>query len=229
MTIQLYELVGADDRRFSPYCWRIRMALAHKGLDYATVPCRFTDKDKIVFSGQDRVPVLVDGEQVIADSWRIACYLEDTYADRPSLFGDSTGRALTHYVNAWDDTELKPAILRVIIKEIHDHADPEDRDYFRRSREQRLGATLEALHESRDEHIGAVSARFKPLRSMLSEHPYLCGESPGYADYIVLGTCQWVRRASDFELIEPGDPIYRWRERMLDLFDGLARHGGGPA
>ena len=24
MTIQLYELAGKDDRRFSPYCWRAR-------------------------------------------------------------------------------------------------------------------------------------------------------------------------------------------------------------
>lgn len=35
MTIQLYELVGADDRRFNPFCWRTRMALAHKRLDLA--------------------------------------------------------------------------------------------------------------------------------------------------------------------------------------------------
>ncbi len=32
-TIRLWDLVGAeDDRAFSPYCWRTKMALAHKGL-----------------------------------------------------------------------------------------------------------------------------------------------------------------------------------------------------
>jgi glutathione S-transferase len=31
MAIQLYDLAGAeDDRRFSPYCWRVKMALQHK-------------------------------------------------------------------------------------------------------------------------------------------------------------------------------------------------------
>ena len=67
MTIQLYELAGKDDRRFSPYCWRARMALEHKGLDYETVPVRFTDKDLIAFSGQERIPVVRDGDNVVSD------------------------------------------------------------------------------------------------------------------------------------------------------------------
>ena len=39
MNLQLFELVGTDDTRpFSPYCWRTRMALAHKGLDHGSIP-----------------------------------------------------------------------------------------------------------------------------------------------------------------------------------------------
>ena len=39
MTLKLFELVGADPTRpFSPYCWRTRMALAHKGLTAETIP-----------------------------------------------------------------------------------------------------------------------------------------------------------------------------------------------
>ena len=42
--IKMYDLAGADEkRRFSPYCWRIRMALAHKGLDVECMPWRFTE------------------------------------------------------------------------------------------------------------------------------------------------------------------------------------------
>ena len=48
MAIQLFELGGADPaRRFSPYCWRSRLALAHKGLAVETIPWRFTEKDAI--------------------------------------------------------------------------------------------------------------------------------------------------------------------------------------
>ena len=58
MGLQLYDLAGAEpERRFSPYCWRIKLALMHKGLPFDTIPWRFTDKDVIAFSGQGRVPV----------------------------------------------------------------------------------------------------------------------------------------------------------------------------
>ena len=61
MARELFDLAAGDDTvRFSPYCWRIRMALAHKGLDVNMVPVRFTEKDKIAFSGQKLVPVLRD-------------------------------------------------------------------------------------------------------------------------------------------------------------------------
>ena len=45
MPIVMYDLAGADPAlRFSPYCWRMRMALAHKGLAVETVPWRFTER-----------------------------------------------------------------------------------------------------------------------------------------------------------------------------------------
>ena len=51
MARQLYELCGTDPaRRFSPYCWRSRMALAHKGLEAEVVPWRFTDTAALAFA-----------------------------------------------------------------------------------------------------------------------------------------------------------------------------------
>ena len=38
------------------------MALAHKGLAVETIPWRFTDKAALAFSGQERVPVIRDGD-----------------------------------------------------------------------------------------------------------------------------------------------------------------------
>ena len=59
MAIQLYDLAGAeDDRLFSPYCWRVKMALKHKGLAFESIPWRFTEKDKIAFTGSTTVPVI---------------------------------------------------------------------------------------------------------------------------------------------------------------------------
>ena len=39
-----------------------------------------------------QVPVLVDGDTTISDSWRIAEYLEDNYTAASSLFGSFEGR-----------------------------------------------------------------------------------------------------------------------------------------
>ena len=99
MTIKLFDLAGAEpDRRFSPYCWRTKLALAHKGLTVETIPWRFSDTDAITMSGQGRVPVLLDGDKVVSDSWTIAEYLEDTYQHRPFLFGSAKARAVTRFI-----------------------------------------------------------------------------------------------------------------------------------
>jgi hypothetical protein len=54
--IILYELAGANaDLRFSPYCWRSRLALPHEGLDFETIFWRLTEKEAVAaFSGQGR-------------------------------------------------------------------------------------------------------------------------------------------------------------------------------
>ena len=139
MSIVLYDLAGVDpDVRFSPYCWRTRFALAHKGLPVETVPWRFTDRDAIAFSGQGKVPVIRDGETVVSDSWTIAEYLEDQ-APTPTLFGGATGRAHALFLNAWADAVLVGGIARFIVRDLLDIIDPKDRDYFRSSREARFG------------------------------------------------------------------------------------------
>jgi glutathione S-transferase len=226
----LYDLAGAeDDRRFSPYCWRTKMALAHKGLDIKTVPWRFTEKEAIGFSGQGRVPVLVDGEQVIADSWAIAVYLEETYPDRPSLFAGEGGRALAKFVNSWADTVLNPGIARLVVADIVAHLHEKDRDYFRSTREKFFGVPLEALCADRGSRVVDFRQTLQPLRVTLRAQPYLGGETPDYADYIVFGAFQWARCISDFRLLESDDPVALWRGKLLGAFGGLAQRTVGYA
>jgi len=50
---------------FSPFCWRTKMALAHKNSEFETIPWRYYDKPKIAFAGADRVPVIVDGDRPV--------------------------------------------------------------------------------------------------------------------------------------------------------------------
>jgi glutathione S-transferase len=224
MAIVMYDLAGADPAmRFSPYCWRIRMALAHKGLAVETVPWRFTEKDVLSFSGQGRVPVIRDGDAVVSDSWSIAEYLEDTYPDRPSLFGGPTGRAHARFINGWADGVMLGAIARLIVRDLLDVVDPKDETYFRESREARFGMTLEAMQEGRETRVADFRALLLPVRLVLSKQAFLGGDAPSYADHIIFGSLQWPRCVSRFELLGADDPIAAWRERMLDLFDGLGR------
>lgn len=223
MTLKLYELVGAGDRRFSPYCWRARMALAHKQLVAEFIPCKFTDKELIAFSGQTKVPVLVDGEDVISDSWAIACHLENKYRERPSLFGGGYGRPLTKFFNSWVDSEINAALIRMVARDIYDCVHPHDRDYFRSTREARFGCSLEQAQAERPVYMERLRQVLAPVRTLLEGQPYLCGESPAYADYVLFGTFQWVRCASPLEVLEATDPLYSWRERLLNAFDAMAR------
>jgi glutathione S-transferase len=224
MAIVMHDLAGAEPAlRFSPYCWRTRMALAHKGLAVETIPWRFTEKDAIAFSGQGRVPVIRDGDRVVFDSWTIAEYLEDNYPDRPSLFGGAAGRAHARFINAWADSAMLGGIARLIVRDIWDVVDPRDRAYFRESRQARFGTTLEAVQQGREARLPEFRALLQPIRTVLGKQRWLGGEAPDYADYIVFGTLQWPRCASRFELLAADGPIAEWRERMLDLFDGLGR------
>ena len=224
MAITLYDLAGAEaERRFSPFCWRTKMALAHKGIEVETVPWRFTEKDKLPQPNGGRVPVIVDGGQVVHDSSAIADHLETHYSDRPSLFGSEAARALTRFVQNWTETVLQPGLVGFVVLDICRHAAPQDQDYFRQSREERFGRTLEEVVKDRNARLPAFRESLTPLRRTVERQKFLTGEAPAYADYIVFGAFQWARAISDFELLAADDPVAAWRGRLLDTFGGLAR------
>ena len=93
MAITMYDLCGAEaERRFSPFCWRARMALAHKGLEVETIPWRFTEKEKLPTPNAGRVPVIVDDGRVVHDSPRSPSISMSATPTVPSLFGGEIGR-----------------------------------------------------------------------------------------------------------------------------------------
>jgi glutathione S-transferase len=72
---------------------RVALALAHKGLDVESVSIDPADRAPLrAVSGQELVPVLVDGEQVVTDSTRILHHLEARFPD-PPLFPADPARA----------------------------------------------------------------------------------------------------------------------------------------
>lgn len=228
MPIEMWDLAGADEAvRFSPYCWRIKMALAHKGLKATFHPWRFTDKDRIAMSGQGLVPVLRDAGKVVHDSMSIATYLDEAYPDRHRLYEGRQARALGAFLHEWSVRTIHMTMLRAIILDILAASAEKDKAYFRHSREQRFGKRLEDYVEPVEPTVKALHEALAPIRAVLDRQHFVSGDAPAFPDYILLGPFMWSRSVSKVEWLSPGDPVHAWRERMLDLHGGLARKAPG--
>ena len=221
--ITLYELKGQDDRIYSLFSWRTRMALAHKGLAFESHPVAMSDKAALAFSGGKTVPVIRDGESVVRDSWKIAEHLEGAYPQGPALFGGEIGHGLCQTFNIWADRTLVPALLPVVVADLFERIDPLDRDYFRTMMEGFLKTKLEDTRTGRDKAIERFSRTLDPLRAALKRQPFVSGSNPAYADYIVFSVFQWARVMSPQTLLADDDPLAAWRDRILDLHSGFAR------
>jgi glutathione S-transferase len=223
--VRLYELVLENGRSASPYVWRIRYALAHKGLSFGSMPIGFTEIPQ-VFGGRFKtVPVICHGDTMLAESWDIAEYLDRAFPSQPPIFSGPAECAMVRLMDAWFSAEILRRMFRVYVFDVHNAARPEDRAYFRQSREGFLkGTSLEEFTADRTQHLPALREAFKPLRSHLSHYPFLGGNTPNYADYIALGAFHWVASVSTLPLLSPGDDVLRrWLDRGLDLYDGLGR------
>ena len=224
MSRTLYTLCGADSARpFSPHCWKSVMALRHKGLDFDEVPLPFTGIPGVESGASKTVPLLRDGEHLVSDSFAIALHLEEAYPERPSLFRGEGGKALARFVEGYSQTVLHPAITRIALLDIHGMLAPQDQDYFRASREDRFGKPLEAVAPDRAAEIAAFPAKLEPLRHMLKFQPFLGGDAPLFADYIVFGALQWLRIVAGPVPFLPDDPVSDWFERLLDANDAIGR------
>jgi len=223
--LRAYELVLENGRSSSPYVWRIRYALAHKGLAADWVPLGFIEIPQ-QFGGRFKtVPVIEHGETMLAESWDIAEYLDNAFADRPAIFSGPAEKAMVQLYESWFSTEILRNLFRIYILDVCNAARPEDRSYFRESREKMVrGMALEAYTADRASRLPALRDALRPMRNHLSRHPFLGGATPNYADYIALGAFQWVASVSTLPLLARDDGVMRaWLERGFDLFGGIGR------
>lgn len=223
MSVVLYDLAGGKDQRFSPHCWRTRLALVHKGLEFEARATRFTDIAAACGPDHKTLPTIDDNGRVVSESFAIAEYLEEKYPDGPSLFGDERGRDYARFLHHWAGTQVNLALFPLIILDIYGLIDAADQRYFRESREKRFGKTLEEFASGRDAAKANLHKVLTPLRLALDAAPYLGGDQPFYGDFIVFGPFQWARVVSPDPVLAPDDPVAAWVERCLNLFDGMAR------
>jgi glutathione S-transferase len=221
--LELWELGGLNDCRFSTFSWRTRLALHHKGLAFVLHPVAVSDKAAIAFSGQGKVPILKHDDHVVTDSWAIACYLERAFPDAPSLFGGPVGESLTHFFNLWADRELVPAIVPYLMRDVLDCVEEADARHLRSQIEAFFKKSLEQLAGERGKALEQVRRRLQPVRKALEQRRFLGGDAPAYADHILFGVLQWARVVSTATVLEADDAVAAWFERVLDLYDGVGR------
>jgi len=221
----LYELENVE----SPFVWRAKYALAHKGLAYETQPTAFTEIPNTCDGRHPTVPFLVDenGSET-CDSISIAAYLDDTYPDAPSLLGNGGLERAGEIEKILGETGF-PNFFPLYIKDIWTGLPEKDAAYFRSTREARFGASLEDLSANRDARLPDARAALEPLRAELAKAPWFSGDTPGYADYIILAFFAWMKGGASTPPLAAGDPLLEYIDRGFALYGGIGNAiEGGP-
>lgn len=226
-TIKLFDLQLASGCTISPFVWSTKYALKHKGFDIEVVPGGFTGILERTGGRSERVPVIVDDENWVLDSWAIAEYLDERYPDRPMLFEGESMQVSVRFTEYWLwQTAIRPW-FSCYIRDYRDLSLPQDHEYVTLTREAILGGRkLEEVQAGREDRLPLVPPTLEPLRQILKENAWLGGRRPNYADYRALAVFLWAASVATTPPLTDDDPLRDWLDRGFDLYGGLGRHAG---
>lgn len=227
--------------RQSPFCDKVRLVLAAKGLSYDVIEVTPGLGQIALFrlSGQRQVPVLVDGETVICDSTAIALHLERR-APQPALLPvDPEQRARCLLLEDWADTALALGVRTALIQAAA--AEPELRAALLPAATPApfkqllaavppgLGQWAETLGETL---LGSgerqqLQRNLEQLQTLVNTQPFLVGSSLSLADLAVVAQLSLLRFPQGWGeplagLAVPGlgdnpllDGLFSWRDQIL--------------
>ncbi|HEY9875179.1 MAG TPA: glutathione S-transferase family protein [Candidatus Obscuribacterales bacterium] len=241
----------------SQYSEKIRLILDYKGLAYRKIEVTpgVGQLELFRLSGQRKVPVLKDGNTVIADSTAIAMYLDKQYPDRPLIPVDPKQRGLCLLIEEWADESIgiksrkvlfeglsKDMALRTsilpngtpdILKNLVGALPPELLDLLGLG----VGFNPDTVQEAKD----ALKQDLEALSLMLLDSPYLVADYPTLADFAVAGLSMLLKFPSGPYLNIPEnlkgkgvpgfadnvayEPFFNWRDRLYAQY----RHSTGIA
>ena len=227
--------------RQSAFCEKVRLILAVKGLhaDLIEVVPGLGQVALFRLSGQRQVPVLVDGEEVVADSTEIALHLEQRHPQPPLLPADGVTRARVLLLEDWADTALAAGVRQALWQAAV--ADPVLRSALlpeatpsplRRLVSALPGGVLSPLNDTVSEVINPLQAsqlrrNLDQLLLMVRHSSYLEGEQITLADLAVVAQLSLLRFAADAGAPLAGrgvrgfgdnplyGPLFAWRDRIL--------------
>jgi glutathione S-transferase len=192
--IELYQF------ELSQFSEKVRLILDFKGLEYKKIEVVPGVGQLEIFglSGQRQLPVIKDGNVVVADSTAIAMYLEKTYPDRHLIPTNAQSKALCMIIEEWADESIgtkgrkslfgalknnnlrssmlptgAPGILRSLVNGIPNELI--DAVGFG------VGLNSTVLKEVQD----SLHRDMESICLLLQQHPYLLGDKPTLADLTV--------------------------------------------
>jgi glutathione S-transferase len=214
--IQLYDLCGKNNLRFSPPCWNIKLCLLHKKIDFETIPVRFSEKNKIAFSGQGLVPIVKHNNEFVFESWNIIEWLEKNYTER-KLFKNETSKNFSYFLYFWTSRQLLPILFKIIAHEIPNILEGEDINYYIKTREERINGPITKFKPYISDNILEFKKMISPVRKLIEKNGFISGKKPGLEDYIFYGNFRWVYSCSSCELLDTNDIIYQWYKNLSAL------------
>ena len=216
--ITLYELAGKNGLRFSPPCWNVKLCLLYKDINFETVGVGFSEKNKILFTNQQLVPVIKHQKGFVFDSWNIINWLDENF-DNPKLFINETSKNFSYFLYLWTSRQLLPVLFKIIAHEIPNILEGDDLDHYIITREERIKGPITKFKPVISDSIQKFRSLINPMRLLIKKNGFISGTRPGIEDFIFFGNFKWVYTCSSCKLLETEDEIYQWYKNIHKIFN----------
>lgn len=176
----LYERAGVNGVCPSPSCWRVRVALAKKGLPHATKQMRFGEVDELeAETGSRTVPVLVVDGKPIVGSDEIAAQLDLMISG--AKLRDPNADALLFGV----ESDLSNRILPLVARDMLPKLDASDQAYYQASREVKLEHDFDEIETKRGALQLDLAFAVGRLEKDLGGRKTFGANGPNWADIVI--------------------------------------------
>ncbi|KAF8634677.1 hypothetical protein AX15_000778 [Amanita polypyramis BW_CC] len=240
MTIIFYDLPSKIGTH-NPNTWKTKYTLNYKGLAYKTQWIEYLDIEKIskekgiaptgvnFESGAPlyTLPAIYDESTGvgIADSHRIAEYLDKTYPDTPKLIPPGTETLQVAFITSFSQ-HFKALWQFALPPTLDVMEESKSTEYFYKTRSKRFGGDLKTMSPTgaaRDAALNDLKNGLNKFDEWLlkSNGPYVMGDTISFADFVYVGYLKWMEVVSgkdseEWKLISSWNEG-RWGKRVEQL------------
>ena len=232
--------------RHSPFCLKVRMALAAKKLKYRTVEITPAIGQIDIFqkTGQRKLPVLFDNEKIIHNSSSIIRHLEKIQTDPKLIPVNPKESSLAQIIENWADTTLAKSIKIVFLEELSKNpklisslfsnkiSDSMQKPLF--NIPTKIASQISGLINQKEKE--SLKLNLENLSNLINQENFLIGDKLSIADISVASHLSLLKfpKSSGEDLIGKGcslyinDPslqnLFNWRDLIEDQLEKTNNH-----